>query len=509
MSEEPNGKRARTGGSLGIFSPEGPFQTKLFINNKFVKSKSGKTFKTIDPATEKVIAKVQSANAEDVDIAVAAARAAFEEDSEWRKMDATKRRDLLWALAQAIEENMEYLSKLESLDNGKPWKNAAYSSQVDLDLVVKIYKYYAGWADKLVGKVIPQEGAIFSFTRHEPVGVCGQIIPWNFPLLMMAWKLGPALACGCTVVMKTSEKTPLSALAVCKLIREVGFPEGVVNVLSGFGPAAGEPLAMHMDVDKVAFTGSTAVGHKIMECAAKSNLKRVTLELGGKSPLIVMPDADIEQALDAAHIGLFLNMGQCCCASSRLFVHEDIYDSFVAGAVKRAKGWKHGSQFEETSLHGPQVDKIQFDKVMDYISSGKEEGATCKIGGKRATETGYFVEPTVFADVTDDMKIAKEEIFGPVMSIMKFKDVKDAIKRANDSKYGLAAGVMTRDIGNALKISNSLRKGTVWVNCYDLFDAATPFGGFKESGVGREKSEYALMNYLEVKCVTMPIDPKF
>eukprot|EP00451_Oxyrrhis_marina_P006815 CAMPEP_0204303510 /NCGR_PEP_ID=MMETSP0468-20130131/83942_1 /ASSEMBLY_ACC=CAM_ASM_000383 /TAXON_ID=2969 /ORGANISM="Oxyrrhis marina" /LENGTH=560 /DNA_ID=CAMNT_0051282823 /DNA_START=145 /DNA_END=1827 /DNA_ORIENTATION=- len=485
------------------------FETRNFVDGEFVKSSSGKTFETVNPATEEVIASVEDSNATDVDAAVAAARRAFADGSEWKTMNASGRRDLMLKLANAIESNKEYLSKLESLDNGKPWKNGAYSAQIDLHLVIQCYRYYAGWADKLQGKHIPVDGEMMCYTRHEPVGVVGQIIPWNFPLLMQAWKLGPALATGCTVVMKTSEKTPLSALAICRLIQEVGFPKGVVNIVSGFGPTAGSPIALHMDVDKIAFTGSSPVGHKIMEMAAQSNLKRVSLELGGKSPLIVLPDADLEQAVSAAHIGLFLNMGQCCCASSRVFVHDDIYDKFVAASAAKAKEWKAGPQFEESSLHGAQVDKIQFDKVMGYIEKGKSEGAKCVAGGERHGSTGFFVQPTVFSEVTDEMTIAKEEIFGPVSSIIRFTDVKDAIRRANNSKYGLAAGICTRDIGTAVKMAGELQAGTIWINCYNNFDMAAPFGGFKSSGIGRELGEYGLANYTETKTVYIPMDGKY
>eukprot|EP00756_Hemistasia_phaeocysticola_P039177 Hpha_TRINITY_DN16801_c4_g3::TRINITY_DN16801_c4_g3_i3::g.149572::m.149572/K00128/ALDH; aldehyde dehydrogenase (NAD+) len=508
MSGSPKAKRTRAGGLLGEFSEKGPFETRNFIDGEFCKSASGKTFATINPATEEVIAHCEDSNKEDVDRAVAAARRAFKDGSEWRKMNASGRRDLMLKLAQAIEDNKEYLQKLESLDNGKPSNGPGYTSAVDLHLVIQCLRYYAGWAEKVQGKTIPVDGQMFCFTRHEPVGVCGQIIPWNFPLLMLAWKLGPALATGCTIVMKTSEKTPLSALAVAKLIKEVGYPKGVVNIVSGFGPTAGEPLALHMDVDKIAFTGSGPVGHKILEYAARSNLKRVSLELGGKSPLIVLPDADIEQAVNAAHIGLFMNHGQCCCASSRLFVHEDIYDKFVEEAKKKADAWKVGDQFAEDSLQGPLVDKIQFGKVLNYIEQGKKEGARLVAGGGRHGDKGFFVKPTVFADVCDDMTIAKEEIFGPVMSIIKFKDTKDAIKRANASKYGLAAGVCTRDIGKALAITQRLRAGTIWVNTWNNLSEAAPFGGFKESGHGRELGEYGLSAYTEVKTVFIPVDGK-
>jgi len=492
--------------SLGTFNPQGPFETRLFINNEFVNSVSGKTFHTVDPSSEEVICAVQEADHRDVDIAVKAAREAFE-NGPWSKAFGSQRRDWMLKLAQLVDENRAYLAALESFDNGKPANNPkSYTSQGDLHLVIQCLRYYAGWADKIQGKTIPVDGDILVYTRHEPVGVVGQIIPWNFPLLMLAWKIGPALACGCTVVVKTSEKTPLSALALARLIKEAGFPAGVVNVISGFGPTAGEPLARHMDVDKIAFTGSTAIGHKIEQFAAESNLKRVSLELGGKSPLIVMPDADLDQALAAAHVGLFLNQGQCCCASSRLFVHEDIYDTFVekASAQARARKVLHPSHAE--CEQGPQVDKIQFDRIMGYIESGKQQGARVVAGGERHGEKGFYIQPTVFADVTDDMKIAREEIFGPVMSILKFKTVDEAIRRANDSIFGLAAGVCSRDIGTALRIANRLRAGVVWVNTYDFFDTASPFGGYKQSGHGRELGEYALSLYTEIKTVVIPID---
>ena len=333
----------------------------------------------------------------------------------------------------------------------------------------------------------------------------GQIIPWNFPLLMQAWKLAPALACGNTVVMKPAEQTPLTAMRVSELICEAGFPDGVVNMLPGYGPTAGAAIANHMDVDKVAFTGSTEVGHLIMEAAAKTNLKRVTLELGGKSPNIVFADADMDQAIEGSHFALFFNQGQCCCAGSRVFVEEKVYDEFVDRSAARAKKRTVGDPFNPRTEQGPQVDDVQFDKVMSYIDSGKKQGAKLVAGGNRVGDKGYFIEPTVFCDVKDDMKIAEEEIFGPVQSIMKFKDVDDLVERANKTMYGLAAGVWTRDISKAHAIANSVRAGTVWVNCYDVFDAAAPFGGFKQSGIGRELGEYGLQQYTEVKTVTVKL----
>jgi len=475
--------------------------TKLLINNQWVESASGKRFPTVNPATGEEICRVAEADAADVDKAVHAAREAFEKGP-WRKMAAAERGKLLYKLADLIEKNADALARLEALDNGKPYQVARTA---DLPLVIGCYRYYAGWADKIQGKTIPVAGNYFCYTRHEPVGVVGQIIPWNFPLLMQAWKLGPALAAGNTVVLKPAEQTPLTALRVGELIIEAGFPAGVVNILPGYGPTAGAAIAWHNGVDKVAFTGSTEVGHLIMEAAARSNLKRVTLELGGKSPNIVFADADMDQAIEGAHFALFFNQGQCCCAGSRLFVEAKAYDEFVEKSVARAKKRKVGDPFDPASEQGPQVDDVQFEKVMSYILAGKTEGASLVAGGNRVGNRGFFIEPTVFADVKDDMKIAKEEIFGPVMSIMKFKDVEEVVERSNRTEYGLAAAVWTRDISKAHAIANSVRAGTVWVNCYDVFDAAAPFGGFKQSGIGRELGEYGLQQYTEVKTVTVKL----
>jgi len=478
--------------------------TGIFINNEWHQSVSGKTFPTINPATGEIITQVQEGDKADVDKAVKAASDAFSLGSPWRTMDASVRGELLNKLADLIERDATYLASLETLDNGKPY---VMSFLADVALSVKCYRYYAGWADKNHGKTIPIDGDFMSYTRHEPVGVCGQIIPWNFPLLMQAWKLGPALAMGNTVVMKLAEQTPLTGLHIADLIREAGFPAGVVNVVPGYGPTAGSAIANHPDVDKVAFTGSTEVG-KLIQRAAADNIKRVTLELGGKSPTIVLADADIDLAVETAHFGLFFNMGQCCCAASRLMVEESIYDKFVEASVERAKKRTVGNPFDANNEQGPQVDEEQMNKILGYVDIGKQQGAKLLTGGARYGDRGYFVQPTVFGDVSDDMRICQEEIFGPVQAIQKVKNMDDAIARANKNNYGLAAAVFSQDIGKTIYVSNSLRAGTVWVNTYNTFSMAAPFGGYKESGIGRELGEYGLENYTEVKTVTMKIPKK-
>uniref|UniRef100_A0A7S1Z7U6 aldehyde dehydrogenase (NAD(+)) n=1 Tax=Trieres chinensis TaxID=1514140 RepID=A0A7S1Z7U6_TRICV len=494
----------------GLVDPS-KLETRLFINNEFVNAESGKTFPSLNPATEEVITHVQEADKADIDKAVAAAVAAFDLGSEWRGMDGTARRDLMLKFVELVERDRAFLEELECMDNGKPvGRLGMYGSSVDLELLIRVYKYFAGWADKITGKVIPVDGNMLCYTRKEPIGACGLIVPWNYPLLMIAWSLAPALAAGCTVVIKTSEKTPLAALHMAKLFREAGFPPGVINVVSGYGPTAGQALARHPDIGKIGFTGSTATGHKIMQYAAESNLKKVTLELGGKSPMIVFDDADIETAISAAHVGLFLNQGQCCCAGSRLFVQEGIYDKFVAAAIEKAKSIKIGAYTEDTSdtvpiEQGPQVDSLQFEKVLGYIEKGKEEGATVACGGGRHGDKGYFVQPTVFTDVKDDMTIAKEEIFGPVMSILKFKTDEEVIERANKTAYGLGAGICSANGARAVSAAHQIRAGTVWINTFDNFDAAAPFGGFKKSGIGRTKGEDSLDCWLETKCVMMPL----
>uniref|UniRef100_A0AAY4A3W4 aldehyde dehydrogenase (NAD(+)) n=1 Tax=Denticeps clupeoides TaxID=299321 RepID=A0AAY4A3W4_9TELE len=461
---------------------------KLFINNEWHDAVSRKTFPTVNPSTGEAICQVAEGDKADVDKAVKAAQDAFKLGSPWRRMDASNRGLLLSRLADRIEQDAAYLAELETLDNGKPYA-VAYS--VDVPMVVKCFRYYAGWADKWEGKTIPIDGDYFCYTRHEPVGVCGQIIPWNFPLLMQAWKLGPALATGNTVVMKVAEQTPLTSLYVAHLIKEVGFPPGVVNIIPGMGPSAGAAIASHMDVDKVAFTGSTEVGHLIQQASGSSNLKKVTLELGGKSPNIILSDANMEEAVEQSHFALFFNQGQCCCAGSRTYVQESIYNEFVERSVERAKRRVVGDPYNLGTEQGPQVDDEQFKKILGYINSGKQEGAKLMCGGGVAADRGYFIQPTVFGDVQDNMTIAREEIFGPVMQILKFKTLEEVVERANDSKYGLAAAVFTKDIDKANYISNGLRAGTVWINCYDVFGAQAPFGGYKASGNGRELGEYA------------------
>ena len=475
---------------------------KLLINNEWVDSVSANKFITINPATEEVICEVAEANTADLDLAVEAARKAFT-TGKWSQMSGSNRAVLLHKLADLLEERKDEFAHLETLDNGKPLQE---SLNVDLPLTIQCYRYFAGWADKIQGKTIPIAGDYLCYTRHEPIGVIGQIIPWNFPLLMQAWKLAPALATGNTVILKPASNTPLTALRVGELIIEAGFPPGVVNILPGKGSTIGMAIASHLGIDKVAFTGSTEVGHLIMMAAAQSNLKRVTLELGGKSPNIVFADADLDAAIEGAHFGLFLNQGQCCTAASRLFVEEKCYDEFVARTIERAKNRVVGNPFDLKTEQGPQISQVQFDKIMHHIEAGMREGAKLEYGGNKIGDRGFFVEPTVFTNVDNQMSIAQAEIFGPVMSIIKFKDIAEVILKANDTEYGLAAAVWTKDINKAHQMAHHLRAGTVWINCYDALDSAAPFGGFKQSGIGRELGEYGLLEYTEVKTVTVKVD---
>jgi len=479
--------------------------TQLFINNEFVNSVSGKTFPTINPCTGEKIADIQEGDKADVDRAVAAARAAFKFGSPWRTMDASARGKIIYKFADLLEKNKEYLSSLEVLDNGKTYASAMF----DMEGSVDVMRYYAGWCDKITGQTIPMDGSYFCSTRHEPVGVVGQIIPWNYPLAMLAWKWGPALACGCTIVLKPAEQTPLTALVAGQLAKEAGFPPGVVNIVPGYGPTAGAAVAEHPDIDKVAFTGSTDIGKKVMTAAANSNLKRVTLELGGKSPFIFFADiSDLDEAAIYAHEAIMANHGQNCCAGSRTFVQEGIYDEFVAKCKTLAETRKVGDPFDKSVDQGAQIDEKQFNKILGLIESGKKEGAKLECGGERFGDKGYFVKPTVFSGVEDDMRIAKEEIFGPVQSIIKFKTIDEVIERANNTTYGLAAGVYTSDINKAMLLTQALQGGSVWVNCFDPTCSQTPFGGFKQSGIGRELGEYALKEYTEVKTVIIRVPQK-
>jgi len=402
-------------------------------------------------------------------------------------------------LAALFEKNLDLLASVESLDNGK----AVSMAKVDIGMAAGCLRYYGGWADKIEGKVVDTSPDTFNYVKKEPIGVCGQIIPWNFPLLMWSWKIGPAIAAGNTVVLKSAEQTPLGALVAATLVKEAGFPPGVVNIISGFGKVAGAALSSHMDVDKVAFTGSTVVGRTIFKAAASSNLKKVTLELGGKSPNIVFEDADLDNAISWVNFGIFFNQGQTCCAGSRIYVQDTIYDKFLEKFRERAAKNVVGDPFAKDTFQGPQVSKVQFDRVMEYIKIGKEAGAKVETGGNRKGDKGYFIEPTVFSNVTEDMKIVQEEIFGPVVTISKFSTKEEVIKAGNGTTYGLAAAIHTKNLNTAIEVSNALKAGTVWVNTYNTLHHQLPFGGYKESGIGRELGEDALANYTQTKTVNI------
>jgi phenylacetaldehyde dehydrogenase len=477
-------------------------QHRMLIDGRFVLAASGKTFPVYNPATGEVVAQVPEAETEDVDRAVIAARRAFDEGPWTRKMSNSERGQLLWKLADLLQANLEEFAEIESLDNGKPLSVARVA---DVPLAVDMFRYMAGWATKITGSTLSfsSPGAFHSYTMREPIGVVGQIIPWNFPLLMAAWKLAPALAAGCTVVLKVAEQTPMSGLRLAELFDQAGFPPGVVNILTGFGEGAGAPLAAHPLVDKIAFTGSTEVGKLIVKASA-GNLKKVSLELGGKSPAIIFPDADLERAIPGTASAIFFNQGQCCCAGSRLFVHESVYDKVLQGVSDIAGGINMGPGLDPQTGMGPLVSEEQFDKVTGYIDSGVKEGARVAAGGKRHGDRGYFVQPTVLTNTKPSMKVVREEIFGPVVCAESFSDADlDRMAReANDTVYGLAASVWTRDLSTAHKMARRIRSGTVWINCHNVFDASLPFGGYKQSGWGREMGEEVLHNYTEVKAVT-------
>lgn len=474
---------------------------KLFINGQFVPSVTGESFETIDPATEKILTKVSSAQPEDIDIAVKSARKAFE-SGPWSKLSGSERANLIFKLADLIEENAKVLARLESLDNGKPY---AVALEDDMPDVAEYFRYYAGWATKFYGQTIPYSPEYVTYTRHEPIGVVGAIAPWNFPLNMVAWKLGAPLATGCTVVLKPAEQTPLTALYLAELIKQAGFPDGVINILPGLGKTAGEALINHKDVDKITFTGSTITGKHIMKQASET-VKDITLELGGKSPNIIMEDADLSIAIQGAFDGIMYNHGQDCSAGSRIYVHQKHYEQVVKELAELAKSVKLGNGLDPDTDMGPLVSKAQQDKVLDYIESAKKQGAEIAAGGKKGLDKGYFVEPTIIVNATDDMKVTREEIFGPVAVVLPFDTVDEVIKRANDSDYGLAAGVWTENVTTAHSVANQLKAGTVWINCYGLEPAEAPFGGYKQSGIGRDNGKDALDNFTEVKTVWISLE---
>jgi aldehyde dehydrogenase (NAD+) len=474
-------------------------EDRLFIGGEWTEARDGGRFETLHPATGEVLTAVAEAGPADVEAAVAAARTALAEQG-WRRMDAADRGAVLWRIADLMEQRAPLLTRLEVLDNGKPIREAA----IDIRQAVDAFRYYAGWATKLQGETIPVRGNVLNYTLREPVGVVGAIIPWNFPLLMAAWKVAPALACGNTVVLKPAEQTPLTALELAAIARDAGIPAGVLNVVPGFGEKAGAALVAHAGVDKIAFTGSTAVGRQIMRTAAES-LKKVSLELGGKSPNIVLADADVEAAARGAFAGIFYNTGQCCTAGSRLLVHESLKDELLARLVERAAKLQPGDPLDPKTRLGPVISQDQLERVLGYIEKGRSDGASLVTGGGRALyhgeQRGYWVEPTIFDGVQAEHTIACEEIFGPVLAVMSFRDDDEALELANRTIYGLAAGVWTRDIGRAHRFARELQAGTVWLNTYHPLDAASPFGGYKQSGYGRELGQYALDLYTQIKSV--------
>ena len=474
---------------------------RMLIDGKWVDAKSGDTFHVYNPATGEVMAHVAAGDHAEVDLAVKAARRAFEEGP-WSRLTHGERGKLIWKLADLIEANLEEFAQIESLDNGKP---LAVARVADIPLAIDLFRYMSGWATKIEGQTISLSNLgqeYFAYTLREPVGVVAQIVPWNFPLLMAAWKLGPALAAGCTVVLKPAEQTPLSALRLGQLIEEAGFPPGVVNIVTGYGETAGAALAAHPDVDKVAFTGSTEVGKLIVHAAA-GNLKKVSLELGGKSPNIVFADADLETAIQGASSAIFFNHGQCCCAGSRLYIEQKIFDKVVEGVSENAKKIKVTEGFDPQCDMGPLVSNEQLDRVLGFLEAGERDGATTVIGGHRLGDHGYLVEPTLLTNVRPGMKVVDEEIFGPVVCAMPFNRTEEVAVQMNSTEYGLAGAIWTKDISKAHRMAKAMKAGTVWINCYNVFDAALPFGGYKQSGWGREMGREALELYTEVKAVCL------
>ncbi|KAI8889564.1 aldehyde dehydrogenase [Backusella circina FSU 941] len=473
--------------------------TQLFINNEFVPG-NGPLIETINPATEEVICKVHAADENDVNNAVEAAYQCYYKT--WSKVAPFERGRLLNKLADLMERDIEQIAILDAVDNGKSF---VIARDVDVTESINCYRYFAGWADKIHGKTIDTTHDKWCYTRHEALGVVGAVIPWNYPTMMAAWKFAPALAAGNCIVMKSSEVTPLATLKFAELVKEAGFPAGCVNVITGLGHTTGNYLSGHPKVSKMAFTGSTATGRKIMEASSSSNIKKLQLELGGKSAQIVLADADLANAAYWACGGIFNNHGQSCNAGSRIFVHESVHDKFVELFIEETKKIKIGDPFDDETFQGPQINKSQFDKILSYIEIGKNEGAKVAYGGKRWGNRGYYVEPTVFINCNNNMRVMREEIFGPVVAIGTFKTVEEAIELANDSDYGLAGGVYTTDLDLAIKVTNEVRAGTMWVNCYDVFDQSTPFGGYKQSGFGKELGKYSLQEYTQVKVVKIQL----
>jgi aldehyde dehydrogenase (NAD+) len=475
--------------------------TQLLIGGKFQDARSGKTFPTINPATEEVLAEVAEADAPDIDAAAKAARAAFNHKS-WRNMPARERARLLWKLGDLILQNADELAMTESLDNGKP---IFESRNVDVPSSAETFYYYAGWCTKIEGETIPVPGNFFNYTLREPYGVCGIITPWNFPLLMVAWKLAPALACGNTAVLKIAEETPLTGLRLGELCLEAGFPEGVVNVVPGFGETAGRALVAHPDVDKISFTGSTAVGKEIVRTSADT-LKKISLELGGKSPNIVFADSDINAAARGAFNGIFYGKGEVCNAGSRLFVEKSIHDRLMAKLLERASKLEPGDPQNPKTRLGAIVSKTQMERVLNYLEIGRAEGAEPVLPGGRTGTRGYFVKPAIFDSAHPSMRIAQEEIFGPVLTVITFEDMDELVEKANSTIYGLAAAVWTRDIAKAHKLARQMHAGTVWINAYGMLSPESPFGGYKQSGFGRELGRYGIDLYTQVKSVWVSLD---
>ena len=477
---------------------------KLFIGGHWSDARSGRTFETTNPATGETLARVAEADEADVEAAVSAARRAFDEGP-WPKMGAAERGRLLWRIADLLMQHADEVARIETLDNGKP---IFESRQVDIPLVAEIFQYYAGWATKLTGETIPARPGAFTYTLREPVGVVAAIVPWNFPLLLAAWKMAPALAAGNTLILKPSSNTPLSALRFADLAREAGLPDGVLNVITGKGSTVGMGLVRHPAVDKIAFTGETRTGIEIMKSGAET-LKKITLELGGKSPNIVFADADLEAAVKGATLGIFYGKGEVCAAGSRLFVERKVHDEFMDKLVTRTRKMVPGDPLDPKTRFGAIVSKAQMEKVLGYIESGKAEGARLVAGGEKAqvgSLKGNFLQPTVFDAVKPEMRIAREEIFGPVLATLEFSDPEEAIAQANLSPYGLAAGVWTRDIAKAHRAARALKAGTIWVNTYNRYDPSLPFGGYKLSGYGRELGSAALEHYTQVKSVWVDLE---